>query len=239
MERWHSSSIPPEVVALFTRIVSDGPQGKRPRWFAAKFAHYVKEISRRRRFMREYGWGVPTPNAIAAIRDFVGDRELLEIGAGNGLWAYLLSTSGISVTATDDYSWAAPPPGVKSRPPSGFPVDAGRFFPVHQLDATGAVTSFAGHNALLLCWPPYGRSMAFSALVAFQGDSVVYIGDKGCTGDLAFHNELDLHWLCQDLVQIPTWPGIHDAVYLYKRKVENWKPPGVGRRPNPHFSSMT
>ena len=75
------------------------------------------------------------------------------------------------------------------------------------------------------------------ALTAFQGDRLVYVGDAGCSADKSFHDELERHWQLHDVVQIPTWPGIHDAVYLYERKVEQWKPGGAERRPNPHLSS--
>ena len=237
MANLNASSVPSDIAELFDRIAQEGPSDQRQRWALAWLAHYIREIGRRRRFMKQYGWAVPTPAAIGLICDFVGDRQMLEIGAGNGLWAYLLSACGLSVTATDNYSWAAPPPGVKAKLPSGFPVEPGRFFPVQQLDAVEAVAEHTDHQALLLCWPPYGKPMAFSGLMAFQGDRLVYVGDKGCTGDASFHHELEQHWHQHNLVQIPTWPGIHDAVYLYKRKVENWKPPGAERRPNPHFLS--
>ena len=237
MSNRKARSIPSDTVELFDRIAEDGPSARRRRWALAWLVHYVREVGRRRRFMRQYGWGVPTPSAIGAISGFVGDRRLLEVGAGNGLWALLFSAWGLSVTATDDYSWAAPPPGVKAKLPSGFPVEPGRFFPVQQLDAVEAVAKYADHQALLICWPPYGKSMAFRALAAFQGDGLIYVGDKGCTADASFHQELGQRWRQHGLVRIPTWPGIHDAVYLYQRRVERWEPPGAARQPNPHFSS--
>ncbi|MEX2431133.1 MAG: hypothetical protein WD645_04360 [Dehalococcoidia bacterium] len=237
MTTWNGSAIPSSLAALFDDIGAHGPAGGRKRWGLGWLVHYAKEVRRRRRFMAAYGWTVPTPAAISAAGDFVGDRQLLEIGAGNGLWAYLLSAYGVAVTATDDHSWAAPPPGVKTKPPSGFPVQPGRFYPVEQLDAQEAVQKYQAHHALLLCWPPYGKSMAFRALSAFQGDRMVYIGDKGCTADDVFHAELQQRWQQQDIIHVPTWPGIHDAVYLYERKVENWQPRRTDRRRNPHLSS--
>ena len=237
MSSLDAASTPPDAAGLFDEVAEHGPSDQRKRWGLAWLIHYVREIGRRRRFMKRYSWAVPTPTAIGQVGDFVGDRHLLEIGAGNGLWAHLLSAYGVSVTATDDYSWAAPPPGVKTRVPSGFPVEPGRIFPVEQVDALAAVKKYADHQALLLCWPPYDKPMAFRALTAFQGDGVVYVGDAGCSADESFHDELKRHWQLHDVVQIPTWPGIHDAVYLYGRKVERWKPSGAERRPNPHLSS--
>jgi hypothetical protein len=37
-------------------------------------------------------------------------------------------------------------------------------------------------------------------------------------------------------VDIPNWPGIHDAVYLYKRRSPSL-PPAITRRSNPHLLS--
>ena len=97
------------MAALFASIAALGPGaevkgGRGPAWLMT----YALTIRRRRRFMKLYGWSVPTPAAIGAIAAFLGDRQLLEVGAGNGLWAHLLNAYGVAVTATDDLSWAAP-----------------------------------------------------------------------------------------------------------------------------------
>ena len=239
MPQENASPVPQTAAAVLDEIAEHGPAKRPRRWGPAWPIHFLQEVRRRRAFMRLYGWAVPTAEAIGRVRDFVGERRALEIGAGNGLWACLLSAWGVSVTATDDYSWAAPPPGVKARLPSGFPVQPGRFSPVERLDAVEAVGKYVDHQALLLCWPPYGRPMAHWALAAFQGDRVVFVGDQGCTADDAFHEELKQHWQMDDVVRIPTWPGIHDAVYLYRRKAEQWRSRGQERQPNPHLSSMS
>jgi len=227
--------VPPATAELFQEIVRLGPRERDGLWLPARLVNYVREISRRRRFLRQYSWSVPTPAAIAKIAAFVEDRRLLEVGAGSGLWAKLLSEVGVTVTATDDGSWSAGTEGVKKSLPSGFSVDRGRFYPVQQVDGAGAVRRHADHEALLLCWPPYERPLAIEALSAFRGDELVYIGDWKCTADDFFRVELATAWQLVETVSLPTWPGINDTVYLYRRRLWN---ESIARRPNPHLTPL-
>ena len=229
----------PAVAALFADIAARGPVagakgGRGPAWLLT----YGLAVRRRRRFMKLYGWSVPTPAAIGAIAAFLAGRQLLEVGAGNGLWARLLNAYGVAVTATDDLSWAAPDgslAGEQAPPPSGFAVDAGRFYPVDRRDALDAVKKYTDHQALLICWPSYGKAFAAEALAAFRGDRVVYVGDPSCTADADFHDRLLRLWLRKEIIAVPTWPTIHDAVHLYERKEQRWAPRNADRPPNPHM----
>lgn len=163
------------------------------------------EWQRRDHFRRLYSFAVPTPEAIAAIVKFVGERRLLEAGAGSGLWARLLADAGVDVTAVDNHAWS------KSDVPHG------KFYAVAQADA---VEEAAGdYGALMLCWPDYATSMAADCLKRFRGDRVVYIGEGsgGCTGDDCFHEQLR-KWHEEEEVVIPQWPGLYDYLVLYRRK---------------------
>ena len=187
--------------------------------------------------MKQFGWAVPTPEVIAAIRDFVGERRLLEVGAGSGLWSHLLSVYGVDTLATDDYSWTVPDDSsAKAALPSGFAVEAGHFYPVERLDAVAAVQKYADHTALLIGWPPPDKQWPYLALKAFQGDRLIYTGDWNATADEWFRLELGQNWRRDDLIDLPTWPSLHDSVYLYER--QQWlRTPGL-RRANPHLSSQ-
>ena len=178
--------------------------------------------------MKEFGWSTPTPQAVSTIKEFVGDRRLLEVGAGHGLWAYLLSEAGVDVVATDDFSWQQPGSG------AGFSVPVGRFFAVESLSAANAVRKYNDRKVLLLSWPPPDRPMAYDALAAFAGDRLVYIGDRKATADDLFRNEIHTGWNATNALPLPCWPGLHDAVYLYVRKAAAWQPGSSGLRPNPH-----
>lgn len=177
-------------------------------WSLDHVERWSDEHDRRNHFLNNFSFAVPGRTAIARIKDFVGHRKLLEAGAGSGLWARLLSDAGVTVMAVDNKSFRG-----------SITIPVSRYFPVERGDAVRAVRQHRDHEALMLCWPDYSAPMASKALVAFQGDRLIYIGEpeSGCTGDDRFHQMLRCNWREVLTVPIPQWPGIHDEVYLYER----------------------
>ena len=159
------------------------------------------QADRRRTFIAFYSWGVPSREAIAAIAAFVGGRRLLEVCAGSGLWARLLSESGVGVIATD-----------------GWPDCDTHHFPVESNEAEAAVRAHPECQALLLCWPPFRDDCAYRALRAFTGDLVAYVGDVRFTADQQLHDLLDQEWMLCERILTPAWPGLDDYAFLYSRK---------------------
>lgn len=164
--------------------------------------------NRRRQFTDKFAWAIPTEEAITAIKEHIDGRALLEVGAGLGLWARLLSDAGITVTATD----------LKQSPAHADFSMMETYFPVERRGAVSAVRKYQECRALMLCWPPYDGPMAAKALREFNGDRVVYVGEGagGCTANDAFHRRLEGEWVEVRSVSIPQWEGIHDRVELYK-----------------------
>ena len=162
---------------------------------------FWSQEARRRTFMAFYSWAVPSKEAIAAISAFVGGRRLLEVCAGSGLWAMLISSGGTDVIATD-----------------GRLAQHTDYFPIETREAEDAVRAHQECEALLFCWPPFKDGLAFRALRAFEGDRVVYIADQRFTADRQFHDLLDQEWVLHDQLAIPAWPGFDDYAYLYSRK---------------------
>lgn len=160
-------------------------------------------------FIEQYSFAIPIQEAIKKIAKFIGSDSLLEVGAGSGLWSYLISQEGVSVTAVDDHSW-----NKHQQVPGKDNISIGYYYHVQKSNGTRAVKKYADYNALLLCWPPYKESMAANALNAFTGTKLIYIGEghTGCTADDRFHRMID-EWKCT-YVQIPQWPGIHDSMFI-------------------------
>ena len=148
-----------------------------------------------------YSFGVPTHASLAAIADYVhgtGLKGVVEVGAGTGYWAHLLSTHyGVDVVAFDadagddvlarSAGGTGPPMGTKLHHVSWFDVKRG-----------DAATSVASHSdrALLLCWPSPpptrdGDDMALDALNAYRGDMVFYVGEWETGGVWQFGNEVE------------------------------------------------
>lgn len=165
-------------------------------WAERRSAQY----DRRRQFIANFSWAVPTREAIAAIATFAQGRGVLEVCAGTGLWARLLAEAGVDIVATD------------ALPPSG-PAYAD----VQVCDATAAVYAHPERSLLFICWPPFRRDCARLALEAFAGDRLAYIGDRRFTADAGFYDLLARDWRLAAELPLPSWPGIDDRLYLYER----------------------
>ncbi|MBZ9715322.1 class I SAM-dependent methyltransferase [Deinococcus multiflagellatus] len=147
--------------------------------------------------VRLYSWAVPDDAALITI---AAQGPVVEIGAGNGYWASLLRQRGVTVHAYDRAPWVN----------------------LHTEVLVGEARRAADHPeaTLLLCWPPYVLPMAAQALAAYQGDTVVYIGEGqgGCTADDAFHAQLAAQWRLVVEQEIPRWDGWHDHLWVYQRQ---------------------
>jgi len=162
-----------------------------------------------RTFLRSrYAFAIPTTKAISYIVENTPGK-VMEIGAGNGYWAKRISDAGknieaydIATTVEDNY----------------YKFKGGAWFNVQ----TGGPESLVGSDAetLFLCWPHPRDELAFKSLQNFEGDHLIYVGEKqgGCTGDDKFFTKLNKEWKLVKTVLIPSWDGIYDDVYHFARK---------------------
>lgn len=179
---------------------------------------------------RVTAFAVPDDAALDAIARHA-PRGVVEIGAGTGYWAALLARRGLEVDAFDlhpagsgDAEWCGP-----FEP----------YFTVHRGDAEDAARF--PERSLFMCWP-YMDDMALRALMAYRGETLIYIGEGrgGCTASDEFFDLVDEEWghwcqICDDYremphehfsapkwrlverIEIPQWWGLHDALYFYGR----------------------
>lgn len=160
---------------------------------------------------QKYSWAVPSGNAIKMIAKH---GPVIEIGAGTGYWAHLLRKAGVDVLAYD----RAPP---WMRKNSWHHKARKTWTSVHY----GRPNKAKKHpdRALFLCWPPYNDPMAADCLRHYTkagGETVIYVGEGGygCTGDEVFHDALKRDWEQAGAVMIPQWYGLHDELWVYRRK---------------------
>lgn len=142
-----------------------------------------------------YSWAVPSDDALKAL---VRHSPIIEIGAGTGYWGRQAQNLGADVLCFDKYP----------------PITT--WHPVYR----GSVRPARAHSdrSLFLCWPPYGHRLAFEALRAYRGKTVIYVGEQdGCTGDRQFHQALERDWTEIERIWIPRWWGIYDAMYVFTR----------------------
>jgi SAM-dependent methyltransferase len=182
------------------------------RWSAAYYTN-------RHDLVRRYAWAIPNHVALEKIATYA--PRIVEIGAGTGYWAMLLTQCGCDVVAYDTEPYQN-----SQADNNHFPIEVGGPEKAQQ----------HSDRALFLCWPPYDEPMATDALLAYEGDTLIYIGESsgGCTADKDFFALLgetfydviddeyvekkhDTNWTLVEEIDIPQWDGIHDGVYIYKQ----------------------
>lgn len=153
---------------------------------------------------RKYSFAIPTKETVEAIAKF---SPILELGAGSGYWASLLTKSGAKVEAFDKFQ----------------EDNKYKFTKRHYEVKTGSeeiLKDISKEYSLFLCWPNYDNDFAYNALKLFKGQTLIYIGEPegGCTGNGKFHNLLKKKWNLVDKLSIPQWDGIHDLIMIHTRK---------------------
>lgn len=171
---------------------------------------YIEPLKRRDQLVTDYAFSVPTGPVIMSIAQLA--PRIVELGAGTGYWAKLLSDAGADVVAYDKVVGA-------NHYMKGQQI--GRWFDVRP----GDVDALAQHadRSLFLCWPPYEESVAADALDVWQGDIgslVIYVGEGwgGCCADDAFFKKLETEFEDDKSHLIPQFWGLHDYVSVYRRK---------------------
>ncbi len=165
----------------------------------------------------------PTKSVIQEIAKFISTDKCLEVGSGNGLWAYLLSLENINIIATDNKSESQiSASSLRFKKESNkdmclnfgideqiFDYKKKEFLPIKKSDAFDAVEEYQDCNVLFLCWS------RVDPIDKFRGNKIIFIGenDGGCTS-CPPKNE----WNLVKKLEIPQWPGINDFVGLYVKK---------------------
>lgn len=168
-------------------------------------------------FRRRYSYAIPGRAALEAIAHNA-PNGVVELGAGNGYWAYLLRNYGVDVEAYDAY----PVTGSSNPYWKNWPTqDCRTWTAVIHGDESVLARSDASRS-LLLVWPPLGDDAGTKMLMAYRGDTVCYVGDwRGATGDVTLHNVLKVFWKLVETVRIPTWYGFNDQLMIFKRRPED------------------
>ncbi len=168
----------------------------------------------RRELTRRYAWAIPNADAIGTIRAVADGRGVLEVGSGTGYWAALLREAGVDIVPTD----ASPPHTALGAEHNPWHPNTDCFVDVIEMDGVAAAAS-AGDRILLLCWPPSPSDMAYNAVQAYPGDTVVYVGEwRGVTGSGALHDMLADEWTLEQSVDIPIWARRSDKLLVFTRR---------------------
>ena len=163
----------------------------------------IEVLEQREELVQEYAWAIPNEEAIETVAEHA---PIVEVGAGAGYWAWCVEQLDVRIVATDP------------EPPWNDP-----YTEIITKTATEAIECarevFVDGYTLFLCWPPYEDSMAADAVEAFQGDTLIYVGQGrcGCTGDERLHRLLYEGWELIETVAIPTFLGFNDRLEVWSR----------------------
>ncbi len=182
--------------------------------FRSLYAAVTAMVELRTDFTSMYGFPVVTPEAVAFLRRHLADREVLEVGVGNGYLASQLTQAGLNVFPTDAHGLDDNQYGLGDQ----------HHTPVLQCDT--AIREFPELD-LIWSWPCLDHSSG-EALALFQGETFVYIGEQygGCTGGDRFDQELDRRFQQVDQMPLPSFSPVHDAIGVYRRKLTSRRPTG-------------
>ena len=176
-------------------------------WYAAPNLT-IGSFQLRDDYVHKYSWAIPNKTAIDAL---IEHSPIVEIGAGTGYWAALIAEAGGNILAFDPH-----PPRINStRNP--YHENQTTVFPVKR--GGPKVAAKYSDRTLFLCWPPYNSKMAHQTLQAYNGNTVIFIGEGmgGCTGDDEFFRLLEYEFCIEKEIEIPQWPGIHDRMMIFSR----------------------
>jgi len=147
-----------------------------------------------------YSWAIPNDEALDAI---ALHGPIIEIGAGLGYWAHLLAKRGVDVVCFDNFC-----------------DNEARKNTWHEIRPGSHEKAAVKDRALFLCWSPYDHPLAHRSLMAYKGDTVIFVGEGqgGCNANGKFFRRLERDWVESVAVDIPQWFGIHDWLRVYKRR---------------------
>ena len=116
--------------------------------------------------------------------------------------AQALAENGMSIIATDDFSW-------KEREKWSETLVA-----VLEMEATAAVREHPDAEVLLCAWPYMEDAFSRACGAWGPGRSIVYVGEgvSGCCANDAFFDGF-VDDEDGPIIELLTWPGIHDGVH--------------------------
>jgi len=167
----------------------------------------------RTEFTLRFAWSIPSDEALQAIAS-ASPNGVLEVGAGNGYWAFLLRSRGIDVLAMDR-----------------FPVQDGEN-PVwtRQSDATVALLQrpwthvqsgngkdvgvYGEERTLLLCW-----FYSTQTVQTYRGRTIVFVGEwRGSERFAELYDALERGWRTRARIALPHFYGVADSLWILERR---------------------
>jgi hypothetical protein len=163
-------------------------------------------------FTTNFSYAIPHSTTLTELASkLIGYKNILEVGAGSGLWAYLLcEIHHVPIRATDLFNG------------SYLFDNRYKYLPIERLDSVSAIVKY-DPEVLMMVWAPLNSPMAYNCLKAFKGNLLVWIGELngGCTASADFFNELEENWKMVDDIDMTSWRGNYDGCSIWHRQIPN------------------
>lgn len=147
---------------------------------------------------------------IDELARLIGEKNCLEIAAGDGTLSRFLAASGVKILATDDYSWQHE---VK------YPVE------VEHIDAQAALRKYEP-EVVLCSWPPAGNAFEQQVFKTKSVRMYIVIGSRHrfATGNWDTYASQSTFEFNEDerLSQLVLPPELDAAVYIFKKKLQTF-----------------
>jgi hypothetical protein len=183
-------------------------------------SHHILPI-----FYHHFGCICPTWDAMSLIQQLAkrksGIRPIVEIGSGNGYWAYLIRALGLTVIAVDNAlsEWRTNWIG------DTIIADGVKFLETPPKEMSGPDLGGPGcSNAiLLLVYPQVSHNLTSRLINAFKGQTIVVAGTQNLNGYTGFKEETIAQWMEREkpgfkkLAQIPlpSFAGKDEAFFIF------------------------
>ncbi|KAL9011342.1 MAG: hypothetical protein Q9173_003800 [Seirophora scorigena] len=175
-------------------------------------SHYVLPV-----FMHHFGCVCPSYESLEVIRRSAnqGGRRVLDLGSGNGYWAYMLRRLGVQVDAVDNLQSK-----FRSLWIDDTVVEEGEKYLRSRQGATDAV--------LLLVYPIVGAGFTARVLDAYQGDTICVVGTQNRNGYTAFRDKVVDEYVAAEKpdftkevqMPLPSFAGKDEALFVFERRKE-------------------
>jgi len=173
---------------------------------------------------QQVAWSVPTEEALGMIGKYA---PLVELGAGTGLWAQLLSDRGVDIVSFDLPEWDSKY-GEKSSDTGSLQGQTR-----NNIIRTGGPEELVQHpeRTLLLMWPDYQGMGGFGleCLQMYTGTTLVLAGEwqdntfglvqpwgQSFSKDFQEVVEAEFERVC--VLSLPCWPLFSDVLMVWKRR---------------------
>jgi hypothetical protein len=177
---------------------------------------------------QQYAFAVPTRRALSAI---AAHGPLLEVGAGTGYWASLLSEMGVDIVAFNSTAWT---PRFNWDKTAAEAVISDCQYMQMKVAGPEAALSSKG-RALVLMWPDWGGAGIFGleALEMFEGKTLICVGEwaghtlgafhpsmrpTGQSFSAEFQKQVEAQFDLLEKTYLPSWPLNGDVVQIFQRR---------------------